>query len=385
MALIRRAVAGLVLALSTGARAERVWLELAAPAEGALVREPYGLVEIRGAAGTGLPGQHDVAIAIDLSASTWEPTGTDVDRDKVTGTVFPTRLPGDVTPRMTDPDDSIVAAQLAAARRFVLQLDAAATRMGIVAFAGSERVLARVGAPRDELLAALEGLASRPLAGGTYFYGGLMAAVDALEAAPPREEPRQRSILLLSDGIPNEPPPASTAEKAALRAAHNAARAGIRIYAFALGPEVIRHPEVFRTLTETSGGELLLVEQPAEVLDFLPHVSLTHLDRIEVENLTTRSPARAVRLFPDGTFDAWVPLVAGPNRLRIQAVARSGARSSVEREVRFEQIQDERRRELLIQALRERTLETELAAEARRKRERALRRTLEISAERELE
>jgi hypothetical protein len=378
-----RRIGLLLLALglpAPAARAERVWAEVAAPADGARVREPYGLVEIRGTAGTGIPGRHDVAIAIDLSGSTWEPTGTDVDGDHVTGRPFRTGLPGETVQRLTDPDDSIVSAQLGAARRFVSRLDPATSRIALIAFAGSERVLAPLGTERAALLEALDGLARHPLEGGTYFYGGLMAAIDALGAPDPGSA-HTRSIILLSDGLPNQPAPLATAEKAALRAAQHAAQAGIRIYAFALGPEVVRDPGVFRGLVETSGGELLLVEQPAEVLDYLPHLSLSRLDRVEVENLSSGGTARAVRLFPDGSFDAWAPLIPGSNRLRIRVVARSGASASVEREVSFEQIQDERRRSLLIQALRERTLETQLAAEARRKRERALRRTLEITGE----
>jgi hypothetical protein len=362
--------------------AEHVWADVSAPAEAALVREPYGLVEVRGTAGTGLPGNHDVVIAIDLSGSTFQPTGADVDGDHVTGELSNARIPGEPFELLTDPDDSIVAAQLGAARRFVERLDAGTTRIGLVAFAGSERVLAPVGAERAQLQGALDGLARRPLSGGTYFYGGLMAAVDALLEAGSPAAPPQRSIILLSDGLPNQPESESTAEKAALRAAQHAAAAGIRIYAFALGPEVVRNPGVFRALTETSGGELLLVEQPAEVLDYLPHLSLSRLDRVEVANLTSGDRARAVRLFPDGSFDAWAPLVAGPNRLRIDVIAQSGARIRVEREVRFERTDDERRRQLLIQALRDRTLETQLAAEAKRKRERALKRTLEIHGER---
>jgi hypothetical protein len=374
----------LLLSLLLSARpacAERVWAELAAPAPDAQVREPYGLVEVRGTAGTGLPGRHDVAIAIDLSGSTWEPTGTDVDGDRVTGQPLRMHLPGDTVERLTDPDDSIVSAELGAARRFVSRLDPSTTRIAIVAFAGSERVLAPLGSERAALLHALDGLERGPLLGGTYFYGGLMAAVDALVHAPATDAARTRSIILLSDGLPNQPAPQATAEKAALRAAQHAVEAGIRIYAFALGPEVVRDPGVFRSLTEASGGELLLVEQPADVLDYLPHVSLSKLDRVEVRNLTSGDVARAVRVFPDGSFDAWAPLVPGHNKLRIEVVAQSGATARVERDVNFEQIDDEQRRSLLIQALRDRTLETELAAEARRKRERALRRTLEIRGE----
>jgi hypothetical protein len=62
-------------------------------------------------------------------------------------------------------------------------------------------------------------------------------------------------------------------------------------------------------------------------------------------------------------------------------IAQSGSSIALERAVRFERSDDERRRELLIQALRERTLETELAAQARARRERVRRHTLEISGE----
>ena len=373
----------IALALAARARAaEHVWAELTAPAEGAQVREPYGLVEIRGTAGTGMPGKHDVAIAIDLSGSTWGPTGADVDGDSITGKPFRTGLPGETVERLTDPDDSIVSAELGAARRFVTRLDPATTRIALIAFAVSDRLLAPLGSGRDALLHALDGLAGHPLDGGTYFSGGLMAAADALANAPPDGGPRTRSIILLSDGLPNQPDPPAKAERWAVHAAQRAAQAGIRIYAFALGPEVVSNPGVFRALTDASGGELLMVEQPAEVLDYLPLVSLSHLDRVEIENLTSGRVARAVRLFPDGSFDAWAPLVPGRNRLQVRVVAQSGAKLELEREVTFEQVQDEQRRQLLIQALRDRTLETELAAQARQKREKALRRTLEISGER---
>ncbi len=380
--LSRAAALGLLLAATPTARAEHVWTQIDAPGPESWVREPFGLVEVRGAAGTGLPGEHDVVVVIDLSGSTWKPSGADVDGDQVVGDLFRTEIRGQNVQRETDPDDSIAQAQVMAARRLVDRLDAGRTRLGLVVFGGAERILAELGAPRSELVRHLAALPGRPIQDGTYFYGALVAAVEMLERAPASGTRRQRSIILLSDGIPNRPVPQLTAEKASLRAARHAARASARIYAFAMGPVVVSDPGVFSALTEANGGELLLVERPGDVLDFVPHMSLTRLADVSIENRTTSDRARAVRIFPDGSFDGYVPLQEGENLLRIRARAESGAEAIVERRVHFEKIPDDGgRARALLDALRERTRETELAAEARRRRQRAVQRTLEITVQ----
>jgi Mg-chelatase subunit ChlD len=366
------------------ARAESVWAEIEAPRNAQRVREPVGLVEVRGTAGTGLPGRHDVVIVIDLSGSTWKPSGADVDGDEVTGSLVRTRIAGREIEQPTDPDDSIAEAQVRAARDLVRRLDPELTRLGLVVFGGAERVLARIGAAREEILTRLDELPGRPLQDGTYFYGALVVAIELLEEASlDAEDSRHRSIILLSDGNPNRPFPLETAEKASLRAARHAARAQARIYAFAIGPEVVRDPGVFRALTDANGGELLLVENPADVIAFVPHMSLTHLSEVSIRNASTGELARAVRLFPDGSFDGYAPLAPGDNRVQILVRAESGAEAMIERLVHFEKtsVTDERRLRILLEELRARTRETQLANEARRRRSKALQRTLEITTE----
>src|SRR5882672_11225357 len=49
-------------ALAPTARAERVFVEVDTPRSADAVREPINLVEVRGWAGTGLRGKHDVVI-----------------------------------------------------------------------------------------------------------------------------------------------------------------------------------------------------------------------------------------------------------------------------------------------------------------------------------
>ena len=104
-----------------------------------------------------------------------------------------------------------------------------------------------------------------------------------------------------------------------------------------------------------------------------------------IENVTTGKPARAVRIFPDGSFDGYVSLAQGENLLRMTVTGEGGGTREIERTVLFEALPDsELARQHLAELLRDiklRTLETQLAEEARRKREKALARQLEIRTE----
>ena len=59
---------------------------------------------------------------------------------------------------------------------FFERLDSEQTRMGIVTFGRTERVIARVGATPDTLMKALDRLPPRPERSGTYFYGAIIAS-----------------------------------------------------------------------------------------------------------------------------------------------------------------------------------------------------------------
>ena len=386
---LRSLIACLLLLCPGAAYADRIWAELERPYEHQLVREPFGLVEVRGWAGTGIRGSHDVVIVIDRTASTFLPSGVDVDGDGEVGKIvkIPTRY-GQWIKRISDPDDTIAQAQMIAARGLIERLDPTSTRMGLVTFGRTERVLARLGSSRKELLDVLDRLPNRPEKGGTYFYGAIIASIKVFELAEgPEDGSRHRSMIFLSDGRPNEPPPSAFAAKAAVRASQHAAKAKIRIYAFALGTEVAANPGVFIDMTRANGGELLIVENPGEIVEYVPYMSLTKLRELEIENVTMGRSARAVRLFPDGTFDGFAPLVPGENLLRVTVHDDSGASRSLERTVTFEKTSSDtaearKRLELLLEQLRLRTLETQLAKKARRKRERILQRQLTIEVER---
>ncbi|MGI9590219.1 MAG: hypothetical protein ACR2P8_02530 [Myxococcota bacterium] len=121
----------------------------------------------------------------------------------------------------------------------------------------------------------------------------------------------------------------------------------------------------------------------------LPRVDLARVAGIEVYNQTNGEVGRGVRVFPDGTFDALVPLAPGENRLQVTARGRGGGEQVVERRVFFdarepgspeEAVAFEARSRRFEETLRLRALELELAAEARRPAP-AQERQLELRAE----
>jgi len=55
-----------------------------------------------------------------------------------------------------------------------------------------------------------------------------------------------------------------------------------------------------------------------------------------IENLTANDSARAIRTFPDGSFDAIVPLAEGENVLEVRALFADGHRASARSVVHYE-------------------------------------------------
>ncbi len=373
------------------ASVEKIWLEIEEPHDQALVREPYPLVEIRGWAGTAIRGDHDVVLVLDRSGSTFEASGIDIDGDGIVGRNRIIEGPGGFRQLLvTDPGDSIARALTQAARGLIDRLNPETTRMGLVTFGRSERVLARVGSSREELLAALDSIPDRPETGGTYFYGAIIASIKVFQTAPESPGQRYRSIVFLSDGLPNRPPPDYFARKAAVRAAQHAGRDRIHIYSFALGPKVAENPQVFIDIADASRGQLLLVERPGDIVDFAPHLSLTGIRAIEVLNVTSGERGRAVRMFPDGSFDGFAPLVPGMNTIRLTATGEAGGEAVVEHQIRFEKTaadtpEGRARIAALLRELEARSIQMRLAEEIRARREELqlrLKRRLEIRPER---
>jgi Mg-chelatase subunit ChlD len=364
---------------STARDGAALWLHVATPEAGARELGPIGLVEVQGRAGRGNAAAHDLVLAIDVSGSTATASGSDIDGDGRVGRR--SKLADDTwrsfNPRRlsSDEGDTVLAAELAGARRLLETLDPR-TRVGIVTFSGDARPVADLASTRAAAQAALAELGDAFGSGSTNMADGLALALELLEVAPSDDTPRQRSIAILSDGYPTEPSPEAAAELT-LASARRAAARGVRIHPFALG--VPAGPlDVFERVAEIGRGRLVRLQKAAEIVDALPRVELSDVVGVSVENRTSGTAARAVRLFPDGSFDGFVSLVPGENTLVVTARDSQGESVREQRVVHFERREPadaaeaarfDARMEGLRKSLRDRTVETELlsAIEAQRR------------------
>ena len=255
--------------------------------------------------------------------------------------------------------------------RLLERLDPETTRAGLVTFAARARRRAAVGPPAD-VLEVIPRLQVPRRLGDTAIARAIETSLEILEEVPPTDGDRRQVILMLSDGVPTTRPPFAKAEAKALEAADAARLAGVLIHAFALGPEAIRKTAVYEQIARRTGGRLIPIESPADVVDHLPRISLAGLQGVSLRNATTGAEAEAVRTFPDGSFDAYVRLVPGENRIEVVARMENGRQARAARTVIFvrpeEPSAEERAAaELLLEALRVRTIETELGVRARRR------------------
>jgi len=382
----------------------KAWVRVDAPADVESVSE-LPLVEVSGLAGArGLRGQ-DLVVAIDVSDSTVEPCGVDLDGDGEGGATDPSlrawleRHPDASDALLArvareDFDDSVLMAELAAARAIVNQADPRAFRVGIVAFSGAAWVAAPLGSSRDVLLAALDRLRADfvDALGRTDFAEALrVAGREAARAgADPGGPARARTVLLLSDGALAGGRPRAELEREALAASRELADRGARVLAFALGPQAEDQLDVYRGLAELTGGRFEQLARPSDAVARLRAVDFAEVAELAVENATTGAAARALRAFPDGSFDALVELAPGANRLRFTARARSGSTDVAERVVRYDapaglgpaEVAARQAKVLeLVESLRRRTAETRLVSDMARRRP-AQRRELDLRPER---
>jgi hypothetical protein len=373
-------------------------LQVDAPAAETTTHLP--LIEVKGSAGSAAGAGWDLAIVLDLSESTLHPSGLDLDGDGPEGRTDPELLrrfrptgfagPGLLKRLQTELDfeDTILAAELEAASVLVARLAGERFRTGIVVFSDKAQPLAPLGSPPAALERALAEL--RLSLGehlrGTHYTAAIQSAQRMLvpdPEAPP--DGRERAMVFLSDGAPSLPVFwGDGGRRPALEAAREAGMQGIRIFAFAFGTGSAEATEVLAGMAGWTDGRARSVEHPEQLVSELRELNLTDVSRVAIRNVTTDTPARALRLFPDGSFDALVTLVEGPNLLRIEAFGLDGSGLRVERKVMRlgGAAADDEALEgrALLDALRQRTAEMEAWAEVERRRLEQ-RRSLTIDAE----
>jgi hypothetical protein len=384
--------AAALAALPGDAGAREIWLEWRTPAEGLRVEGPVGWTAVEGWAGAGDPINHDVVLVIDTSGSTAIASGADVDEDgKVGRALISNNRQMGASYISSDRGDSVLAAELVASRRLVEVLDEGRTRVGIVSFSDGARTLAPLGSDRAHLEAALRELDEAFGSGGTDISRAIHRGAEVLLAGQtPGGPPRRMTLLVLSDGWPTAPVSEKMAARAALDAAGAAAQRGIRIDAFGLGLWGTNKTEtdVYTLIASRTGGRYRPLAKPALVIQELPQIDIADVAAIEVENATTGAAGRAVRRRPDGSFDGFVLLAPGENKIRVTARDDAGASRSGERTVFFDERSPRSPEEVaafdaklheLRTTLEQRRLEAALAAEIEAARNQ--RRELEVRPE----
>ena len=309
------------------------------------------------------PAEFDVMVVIDVSGSTDEPSGVDVDGNGVVGVdphleLFPPgSYPDDL--RNTDPGDSILNAEAAAARAMLKGLDPKRIRVGLVTFAGDVNPVtgerrsldqqdAWVEVPLttnyDEVRSAIDAIVARGAHGATNFAAGIRTAVTELTGLPgahSRARPHAKLVMLfLTDGVPSFPIGRGDVTdpgdiEAAISAANLAHEAGIVINTYALGPEALAGPKAVTEMARVTLGTYTPVQNPGNIIALLQGVSFANIEDVVITNLTTGDFSTDVRLNPDGSFVGFVPVREGKNQVRVTALASDGSKGNATVDLEF--------------------------------------------------
>jgi hypothetical protein len=389
------ALAGLFLPLATSAQNVRVVVE--SPRSGEHVENKVDQAPVRGTAVAKgeQPSDFDVMVVMDVSKSTTAASGVDVDGDGQIGVDPELELlpPGAYSPdvRNTDPDDSILHAEAAAARALVGGLDPRRVRVGLVTFAGEVDPMTgerRSPAQQDawvevpltgdvaQVTQAVDAVLARGASGATDMAAGVRLAVRELAGlSGSRSQPRphaKKVMLFLTDGVPSLPIGKGdyTDEgdnEAAVAAAQLAKSAGITINTYALGPHALAGPFAVTEMARVTLGTYTPVMNPGDIVALLQGVSFANIEDVVISNVTTGELSTDVRLNPDGSFYGYVPVREGKNQLRVTALASDGSRGSASLEIVFGRTQLSQR-EMSLELERIRRMNKELLLLRERKR-----------------
>jgi len=353
------------LAAAGPAAAANVKLLVDAPRAGEPVHNKVHLAPIRGSAVAEgeRPATFDVMIAIDVSQSTKMASGVDVDRDGQIGVnphlelIPPGTFPDDVL--STDPDDSILAAEVAAANALIEGLDPSRVRVGLLSFAGQvspdtgeraridqQDAWLEVPLTTDfmQVRRALVAIQARGARGATNYAAGIRLGVRELAGLSGAESQARgdakKVMLFLTDGVPTFPiGKGAVSDKGDVEAALNAARlahkAQITINTYALGPGALTYPLAPTEMARLTLGTFTPVQNPGDIIALLQGVSFANIEDVVFTNLSTGDFSTDVRLSPDGSFSGFVPVREGANRVRVTALASDGSRGSVELDLDF--------------------------------------------------
>jgi hypothetical protein len=165
--------------------------------------------------------------------------------------------------------NSILAAEVAASRRLLLQLNSETTRLAWSLPGEGAQVLQPLTHDFEQVRRALDDILRAGPYGGTNMAEGIRAAITELMGLGKSEKKTDtiKVEFLLTDGFPTMPigggrraAPEDT--EFAINAARLAGKAGIKVHVFALGEEALSYPRAAVGIAKASGGPIRQYRDP---------------------------------------------------------------------------------------------------------------------------
>ncbi len=312
------------------ARPPRIQLEIEYPPHQSVVNGSACGVFVAGRAllVSGETPRLDVVLVLDTSLSTAETSGVDINGNGRIGTPQLGFIGPKPDESGSDSGDSILAAEVAAARLLLRGLDPKRSRLAVLAFpgnpgAGDEIVVEPLTSDHGRVDRALRLVLGRTPSGATPMALGLEQAVRELTAAPEAPD-YEKVVVFFTDGQPTLPfGPASARETvlAVIEASERAARESIRIHSFAIGPEALEGPVAVVEMAQRTGGVFTPVPRPGDLVELMSDVRFTGLSDVRLVNVSTDRRAEPFRMAADGSWIGFLEVAPGVNWITVEARA----------------------------------------------------------------
>ncbi|HEX2229235.1 MAG TPA: vWA domain-containing protein, partial [Candidatus Binatia bacterium] len=314
-------VIGFIFFLATivaPARAAEPRVQILSPKDGVQITQEQNLIFVNGkvARDAGRSARVDIFLVVDVSGSTAQYSGSDLgDAGALpdgAGSGFP-------APQISiggmsiggapfrNLRNSILAAEVAAARRLLLQLNPETTRVGVLSFSEGAKLLQPLSNDFERVRGVLDDILRQGPHGGTNMVEGIRLGITELMGlgVSERRTDAVKVQMMLTDGFPTLPigrarQAAPEDTELAINAARLAGKAGIKIHVFTLGEEALSYPRAAAGIAKESGGTYIPVTRPADVLAVVENVSVVGVDYVQVINRTSGQKATQHRLGADG-------------------------------------------------------------------------------------
>jgi Mg-chelatase subunit ChlD len=317
-------------------------VQIESPKAGATINQEQNLVFVSGKVTTtaARSANVDIMLLLDASGSTARYAGIDLaGMDQLpesgSGSNTPQIFIGGMSvggPATRNLRNSILAAEVIAARRLLMQLNSETTRVGLVSFGERAKLIQPLTHEFDRVRLALDEVYKAGPYGGTNMVEGIRTGITELMGMGSSEKKTDavKVEFLLTDGFPTMPigggksaTPQDT--DLAINAARLAGRAGIKVHVFALGEEALSFPRAAVGIAKQSGGTYTPVSRPVDILSVVENISAVGVDYVQIVNQTSGQKASQLRVAADGFFSAAVPAIEGRNQIDVFARASDGS------------------------------------------------------------